>query len=238
MKIDILAFGAHPDDVELSAGGTLLQQIALGKKVGLVDLTRGELGTRGTPEIRTQEATQSAKLMGASLRVNLDFADGFFTHDREHLLAVVEIIRLTQPEIILANSLSDRHPDHGRAAKLVAEASFLAGLSKVETEWEGKKQSPHRPRIVYHYIQDHNLVADFVVDISAHIEKKIELIKSYKSQFYDPNSPEPNTPISSKDFWEFIFAKARTYGRPAGLEFAEGFNVTRTIAVDDLFKLI
>lgn len=236
-KLDILAFGVHPDDIELSCSGTLLRHKDAGKKIGLVDLTRGELGTRGTAETRDEEAAAASKKMGSALRANLGFADGFFTNDREHLIPVIEMIRLTRPEIVLANAVSDRHPDHGRAAKLVADAFFLSGLVKIETEWDGVAQEPWRPKALYHYIQDYSLEPDFVVDITGYMDKKLEVIKMYTTQFYDPNSKEANTPISGKDFLEFVVAKARVQGRPAGFEFGEGFTTARPVGVKDLFNL-
>ncbi|MEO1517034.1 MAG: bacillithiol biosynthesis deacetylase BshB1 [Bacteroidota bacterium] len=239
MKVDILAITAHPDDVELSCCGTLLHQIALGKTVGLVDLTRGELGTRGTPEIREAEAMAAAQKMGASIRVNLGMPDGFFTHSRENLLKVVRVIRQYQPEIVLANAVHDRHPDHGKAAKLISEACFLAGLAKVRTlDNEGLTHQRWRPKVIYHMIQDYTLEPDFVVDISPYIDKKMELILTFRSQFFDPSSGELDSPISGQDFLEYIRHRARIFGRPAGMEFAEGFTVQRTIGVKDLFDLV
>lgn len=242
MKVDILAIGVHPDDVELSCSGTLLGQIAKGKKVGLLDLTRGELGTRGTAEIRDQEATNAAKLMGAQFRKNLEMADGFFQYTPENLKKIIQVIRTHQPDIVLANAINDRHPDHGRAAKLTADACFYSGLVKIETRSDtGEIQERWRPQAVYHYIQDYNLEADFVVDISAFIEEKMALIKTFKSQFYVPEareySNELSSPISGASFLEFLRAKARAYGRPSSFEFAEGFNVARTIGVKDIFDL-
>jgi bacillithiol biosynthesis deacetylase BshB1 len=242
LKVDILAVGVHPDDVELSCSGTLLRHIALGRTVGLLDLTRGELGTRGTAEIRDREAADSARLMGAQFRKNLGMADGFFEVNRDHLLPIIQVLREHRPEIVLANALKDRHADHGRAAKLVADACFYSGLAKIETAGEhGNLQEPWRPRALYHYIQDHNLVPDFVVDISPFIEKKMELVLAFRSQFYQPQdaefADEPQTPISGRDFFEFLKAKGRSYGREAGFEFAEGFNVARTPGVLDLFSL-
>ena len=237
MKLDILAFGVHPDDVELGAGGTVLKHIALGKKVGIVDLTRGELGTRGTAETRDEEAAMASKFMGAAMRANLGFADGFFKNDQEHQLAVIEMIRFLKPDIVLANAVSDRHPDHGRAAQLVAEACFYAGLSKIETTWDGEPQEKWRPAAVYHYIQDYNLEPDFIVDINGYVDRKLELVQCYKTQFYDPTSTEPQTPISGKDFLEFVVAKARTYGRAAGFEYGEGFTTARTVGVASLFDI-
>jgi len=237
MQLDILAIGVHPDDVELACSGTLLHHIALGHKVGILDLTRGELGTRGSAELRTQEATAAAALMGALVRQNLDLADGFFQNNTDAVLAIVQQIRRFRPRIVLANAIKDRHPDHGRAAQLIADACFYAGLRKIETTWQGEAQSAHRPENVYHYIQDYNLQADFVFDISAQMDKKLELILCFGSQFFDPNSQEPRTPISGADFLEFIRAKARTYGRPAGFDYAEAYTVARNIGVRNLFDL-
>lgn len=237
MKVDILAIGVHPDDIELSCCGTLLHHIALGKTVGLLDLTCGELGTRGSAEIRLQEAEVASQMIGAVVRGNLEMEDGFFEYTKENMLKIVEIIRLMRPEIVLANAVSDRHPDHGRAAKLTADACFYAGLRRIETEWEEEAQEAWRPKAVYHYIQDHNLTPDFVVDISPYIDQKIEIIQAYKSQFYDPKSKEPKTPISGKEFLNFIKGKNATYGRPAGFEYGEGFTVARTLGVNNLFDL-
>ena len=243
MKIDILAIGVHPDDVELSCSGTLLQHIDQGKTVGLLDLTRGELGTRGTAEIRDQEAKDAAELMGATFRKNLEMADGLFQYTPENLKKIIQVIRTHQPDIVLANALSDRHPDHGRAAKLTADACYYSGLVKIETsDEEGKLQDRWRPQAVYHYIQDHNLTPDFVVDITDVIDRKMELIRAFKSQFYVPEAKEYATelssPISGKQFMDFLKAKASTYGRPAGLDFAEGFNVVRTPGLKNLFDLL
>ncbi len=238
MKLDILAVGVHPDDVELSCSGTLLKHIALGKKVGLLDLTRGELGTRGSAEIRDKEAADSARIMGALVRDNLRMADGFFENDKANKLKIVQILRKYQPEIVLANALNDRHPDHGRAAKLTHDACFLSGLIKIPTyDDDGNLQDRWRPKALYHYIQDYDLKPDFVVDITPYMEKKLELIFAFKSQFYNPDSKEPISPISEKSFIDFIQSKNRSFGRPAGAEFAEGFNVARTMGVKDLFDL-
>lgn len=243
MKIDILAIGVHPDDVELACSGTLLHHIALGKTVGLLDLTRGELGTRGTAAIRDQEAAESARLMGAAFRKNLGMADGFFEYNQQHILPIIQVLREHQPEIILANAPEDRHPDHGRAAKLVADACFYAGLAKIQTtDVHGNAQERWRPKALYHYIQDHNLRPDFVVDITPYIEKKMELILAFRSQFYteDPGeyAGELSTPISGKDFFEFLKAKARSYGRVVNYEYAEGFIASRTPGVQNLFDLV
>lgn len=238
MKLDILAIGVHPDDVELSCSGTLLKAIDQGRKVGLLDLTRGELGTRGSAKIRAKEAAAAAKLMGALVRENTKMADGFFRQNRKNILKVVRVIRKYQPEIVLANALEDRHPDHGRAAKLTSDACFVAGLAKVLTiDDEDNEQERWRPKAIYHYIQDQHLKPDFVVDITPFIDRKMELILAFKSQFYDPDSTEPESPISSQNFLESIKAKNRVFGRPAGVDFAEGFNVERTPGVKDLFDL-
>ena len=225
MKLDILAFGAHPDDVELSCSGVILKNTTIGKKVGLIDLTKGELGTRGTPAIREKEAKASAKILGVLFRENLKMADGFFMNDKKHLLKVIQKIRQYRPDVVLANALEDRHPDHGRAAKLVADACFLSGLVKIVTKQNGKKQEAWRPKAVYHYIQYRKLKADIVVDITPFIEKKMESIYAFSSQFYNPDSKEPSTLISQKDFFEYIKTREREYGQLIRVEYAEGFNV-------------
>jgi bacillithiol biosynthesis deacetylase BshB1 len=237
MKLDILAVGVHPDDVEISCAGTILHHLSLGHKVGLLDLTAGELGTRGSAEIRKLEAEKASELLGIHIREALNFEDGFFSYKPDNLLEIIKIIRKYRPEIILANSLSDRHPDHGRAAKIVSDAAYYSGLVKIETNHESISQESWRPKAVYHYIQDYNLKPDFVFDITGYMDRKIEVIMSFKSQFYNPDSDEPETPISSKEFLEFIKSKARTYGRASGFEFAEGFNVNRTIGIKNLFDL-
>ncbi len=237
MKLDILAFGAHPDDIELSCGGTILKHIRLGKKAGLVDLTRGELGTRGTPDLRDAEAKEAASILGVSARENLNFADGFFQNDHLHQLKVISAIRKYQPEIILCNAVTDRHPDHGKAARLVADAAFYAGLIKIETTLDGKKQDPWRTKAIYHYIQDRYIRPHFVTDITEFMEKKMEAVKAFRSQFYDPSSSEPVTPISSKEFLEFTYSRAMDMGRPINVKYAEGFTVERITAVHSLFDL-
>lgn len=238
MNIDILAFGAHPDDVELACVGTLLNAVDRGQQVAIVDLTGGELGTRGSKELRHQEALASAALIGASYRHNLDLGDGFFEINQTNLLKIVAEIRYAKPQIVLANSLDDRHPDHGRAAELVHRAVFLSGLRKIVTSYEGEEQDPWRPKACYHYIQDKNLDPDIVVDISKNFEKKIECIRCFSSQFYDPNSKEPDTPLTRPDFIDFIYGKAKTYGRHIGVEYAEMFNTKRYIGVADLSQLL
>jgi bacillithiol biosynthesis deacetylase BshB1 len=237
MKVDVLAFGAHPDDIELSCCGTLMNAVDAGKSIGLVDLTQGEMGTRGSAELRLSEARNSAKLMGASFRHNLSMRDGFFEINDQNLRLIVEQIRFSQPSIVLANSESDRHPDHGRAAELVHRACFLSGLQKYETSWNGKEQVKWRPTAVYHYVQDRNLEPDIVVDISKNFAKKIECLKCFASQFHDPNSKEPETPLTSHDFFDFIAGKAKTYGRHIHAEYAEMFTSKRYIGVDDITKL-
>lgn len=238
MKLDILAFSAHPDDIELSAAGTLMKHIAEGKTVGIVDLTQGELGSRGTIETRYEEADEASKIMGISVRVNLKMADGFFNDSEANKRLIIEQIRRFQPKVVLANAVEDRHPDHGRAAKLVSDACFLAGLRKIDTVWEGESQQAHRPKAVYHYIQDHYLKADFCVDITEFVDQKIEAIKAYKTQFYDPNSKEPVTPISGEEFFDFIKGRMMQYGRPIGAKYAEGFTVERELGINSFDDLI
>ena len=237
MKLDILAFGAHPDDVELGCSGTILKEISLGKKVGIIDLTRGELGTRGSAEIRDQEASAAAKILGVSIRENLNMRDGFFVNDEKHQLEIIKMIRKYKPEIVLCNAIDDRHIDHGKGSKLVSDACFLSGLMKIETELDGENQKPWRPKVVYHYIQWKNIEPDFVVDITGFTEKKIESILAYRSQFYDPNSKEPESPISSKNFFESLNYRSRDLGRLTGVEHAEGFTVERYLAVNSLGDL-
>jgi N-acetylglucosamine malate deacetylase 1 len=235
--IDILAFGAHPDDVELSAAGTLLKHRAAGYSIGIVDLTQGELGSRGTIHTRYEEAAEAAKILGLRDRVNLKMPDGFFTHSEENLRLVIEQIRRFRPTIVLLNAFSDRHPDHGKGSKLVSEACFLAGLNKVKTFWEAHPQEPHRPRFVYHYIQDRLIEPDFVIDVTEFAEQKFESIKAYKTQFWDPESKEPQTPISGEEFFDFLKGRMSGLGRAIGAKYAEGFCVERTIGVKDLFDL-
>jgi len=237
-KVDILAVGSHPDDVELSAAGTLLRHASLGKTFGLLDLTKGELGTRGTPEIRAEEGAASARVLGAAFRETLDLPDGLFTHTPEYWLKIVRVIRACQPDIVLCNAPDDRHPDHGRAAKMTAEACFYAGLEKIETlDENGQSQAKWRPKAVYHYVQDRQLTPDFVIDITEWFPKKMEAILSFRSQFFSPDGEAPNTPISGKDFLDFMDSKARVFGRPIQAHYAEGFMVDRTPGVGNLFDL-
>ncbi|MFB0939244.1 MAG: bacillithiol biosynthesis deacetylase BshB1 [Urechidicola sp.] len=238
MKLDILAIGAHPDDVELGCGATIAKEISLGKKVGIVDLTRGELGTRGSAKIRDQESADSAKILGVQVRENLKFSDGFFTNDMKHQLEVIKMIRKYQPEIVLCNAVQDRHIDHGKGSKLVSDACFLSGLIKVETVYNGEIQQEWRPKRVYHYIQWENLKPDFVVDVTGFIDIKIDAVKAFSSQFYDPNSKEPISPITSKNFMDSIKYRAKDLGRLIGTEYAEGFTVERYVAVKSLDDLI
>lgn len=244
MKVDILAIGAHPDDIELSCVGTLLRHMDQGKAVGLLDLTRGELGSRGSAKLRDEEAAKSAKLMGAKFRKNLDMGDGYFEYNRLNVNRIIHVIRECKPDIVLANAIDDRHPDHGRAAKLIVDACFFSGLTKIETNnKKGKPQKAWRPKAVYHYIQDRHLKPDFVVDITDYMEQKIECIQAFGSQFYNKRTEkeykkEVKTPISGEDFLEFIKAKNRVFGRPAQFEFAEGFNVARIPGVNNLFDLL
>lgn len=237
MKLDILAIGIHPDDVELSCAGTILKHIEQGKTVGILDLSLGELGTRGNAQLRTQEATKAAQILGVSVREQLDMADGFFENNETNQRKIIEVIRKYLPEIVLCNAINDRHPDHGRASKLTSDACFYSGLIKIETLQNGVKQNPWRPKALYHYIQDQFIKPDFVIDITKYNDKKMESIMAYSSQFYDPNSKEPQTPISSKNFMEYINAKASVFGRAINVDYAEGFTVDRYIGVNSLFDL-
>lgn len=240
MKLDILAFGAHPDDVELGAGATIAKEVANGKKVGIVDLTRGELGTRGSAELRAIEASKAAKILGVSVRKNLEFADGFFVNDQQHQLAVIRMLRKYRPEIVLCNAIDDRHIDHAKGSKLVSDACFLSGLVKIHTKFEGEDnwQEPWRPKHVYHFIQWKNLTPDFVVDVTGYIATKTAAVMAYSSQFFDPNSKEPETPISSKNFTDSINYRSRDLGRLIGVEYAEGFTVERYVGIQKLDDLI
>ncbi len=238
MKLDILAIAAHPDDVEISASGTVIRHINLGYRAGIIDLTRGELGTRGNEEIRMKEAGEAAKIVGFEIRENLGLSDGFFSNHKDDLLKLVQAIRTYRPEILLANAIDDRHPDHPKAAAFVREGAFLAGLSKIDTfDKRGNTQERWRPKAIYHYIQDYQLHPDLVVDITPYFEQKMKSMLAFRSQFYDPGSAEPDSPISGKDFLDFIEAKARIFGRYIGVDYAEGFNVQRPAGVDDLMAL-
>ncbi len=238
MKADILAIGVHPDDVELGCGGTVAKLVSEGKKIVIVDLTKGELGTRGSEEIRKSEAEKSANILGVLERENLGMEDGFFQNTKENQLKIVQMIRKYQPDIVLANAIDDRHPDHAKAAKLVSDSCFLSGLKKVETQLDNDNQTEWRPKQVYHYIQWKDIAPDFVVDISAFIDKKIEACLAFESQFYNPESNEPITPIATKDFLESITYRAQNLGRLSGVDYAEGFTTEKLIAVKNFDNFI
>jgi len=237
IKLDILAIGAHPDDVELGCAGTIAKEISKGKKVGIVDLTRGELGTRGDANTRDTESNDAAKLLGVEFRENLNFSDCFFANDKEHQLKLVELIRKYRPDIVICNAAQDRHIDHSKAAKLVTDACFLSGLIKIETTFDSISQNPWRPVNVYHYIQWNNNEPNFVVDISDFIKNKLDAVMCYKSQFYNPNDSSEVTPISTKNFLNSIEYRARDLGRLTGVEYAEGFNALRTPIVNHISDL-
>ena len=237
MKIDILAIGAHPDDVELGCSGTIAKEIANNKKVGILDLTKGELGTRGSAEIREKEANHAAKILNVAFRENLNFKDGFFKNDEEHQLKLIQVIRKYKPDVILCNAIDDRHIDHPRGAKLVIDSCFLSGLKKIVTKYDNKEQEPWRPLNIYHYIQWKNLKPDFVVDISNFFEIKIKAVKSFKSQFYNEKEPVHNTPISTKNFLDSIEYRARDLGRLTNVDYAEGFISARLPLIDSITVL-
>ena len=236
MKLDILVFAAHPDDAELGCSGTIISQIAKGKKVGIIDFTRGELGTRGDEKTRKEEAVEASKIMGISVRENLAFADGFFKNDKEHQLKLISVVRKYQPDIVLANTIDDRHPDHGRAAQLASDACFYSGLKKIKTKYQGEKQEAWRPNRIFHYIQSNYIKPDFVVDISDVWEQKIEAVKAFKTQFFTGENEEEKdqTFISTPTFMKFLEARAREFGKHVGVEFAEGFISPKPLAVSDL----
>ena len=238
MKLDLLAFGVHPDDVELSCSGVLLVEKNNGKKTGIVDLTEGELGTRGTAETRYLEAADAARILGVDIRENLQLADGFFKNDEGHQRKVIQVIRKYKPEIVICNAPEDRHPDHGRSSSLVSDASFLSGLVKIETTDNGIGQEPWRPKYVLHYIQDRYLKPDFVVDISAVFEKKIEAIKAYKTQFYNSGIDGPETYISTPDFLDSVIYRYKMFGKMIGVKYAEGFISDKTIGIRNFDSLI
>ncbi len=237
MKLDILAIGAHPDDVELGCGGVIAKAVAAGKKVGVIDLTRGELGTRGTANTRDEEAKEAAKILKLAVRDNMKFADGFFTNDKQHQLELIKKIREYQPDIVLCNAINDRHIDHAKGSTLVSDACFLSGLLKIETTHAGILQDAWRPKHVYHYIQWKDIKPDFVVDVSGYMATKMAAVLAYKSQFYDKSSKAPQTPISSKNFTDSVVYRARNLGRLIGVEHAEGFTAERPIAVSHIFDL-
>jgi len=237
MKLDILAFGAHPDDVELSCGATLAKEISLGKKVGIIDLTQGELGTRGTAKIRLEEARNAAEILGVEIRENLKLADGFFENNKESQLLVIEVLRAYQPDIVICNAIDDRHIDHPKGSKLVSDACFLSGLRQIETQRNGVVQEVWRPKQIYHYIQWKDIEPDFVVDVTGFMDTKIKSVFAYESQFYNPDSQEPITPIATKNFKESIHYRAQNLGRLIGVEYAEGYTTERYVAVDSLGNL-
>jgi len=238
MKLDILAFGVHPDDVELGCAGTIMAAIDQGKKVGIIDLTRGELGTRGTPTTRTQEAAAAAKIMGVQVRENLDMADGFFVNDEAHQRKIIALIRKYQPDVILANAPEDRHPDHGRSAKLVSDAAFLSGLRKVETIYEGITQTAWRPAYTFHYIQDRFIQPSFVIDITSYMERKMEAVLAYGTQFTNADTTEPQTYISSPQFLETVKARALMLGKRIGVGYAEGYITEKIIGFSNFDAII
>jgi bacillithiol biosynthesis deacetylase BshB1 len=243
MKLDILAFGAHPDDIELSCGGTLVVEKNNGKKVGIVDLTRGELGTRGSAESRRQEAADAAAILGVDVRENLSMADGFFATDKEHQLKIITALRKYQPEIVLCNAPEDRHPDHGRSSNLVEEAAFLSGLKKITTyineDGIDVEQKEWRPSYVFSYIQDSYLKPDFLIDISDGFEKKIKAINAYKTQFFNPDlKDEPQTYLSTPDFLDSIIYRAKMFGKMIGVKYAEGYLSKKMIGVQSFDALI
>lgn len=238
MKLDILVLAAHPDDAELGCGGTIAAHVSKGKKVGIVDLTRGELGTRGTPETRIEEANRAAKILGLAARENIGLEDGFFETDKKHCLQVIKVIRKYKPEIIITNAPEDRHPDHGNAGKLCSRSSFLSGLIKIETVLEGKSQEAWRPKALFHFIQDRYLKPDFVMDVTDFWNSKMESIKAYESQFYNPNSEEPETYISSAGFMQFVESRAHEVGHSIGVKFGEGFIKEKQLFVKSFFDII
>ena len=238
MKLDILALAAHPDDVELSCAGTLHKAVKAGKRVGVIDFTQGELGTRGTPQTRRKEAADSAEILGLSARENLGFEDGFFKVDKAHQLEVIRMIRKYRPDIVLANAIDDRHSDHGRASFLAKEACFLSGLAKIETFENGELQEAWRPKVVYHYIQSIPIEPDFIVDVSEEWDVKMDSVKAYKTQFFDPDSKEPQTYISNPGFMEMINSRGTHYGHEIGVKYGEAFTVERKLGVDDITSLI
>ncbi len=237
MKLDILVFAVHPDDAELGCSGTILKHIAAGRKVGIVDLTRGELGTRGTAETRDQESAESTKILGLHARENLGMRDGFFKNDEEHQLKIIQMIRKYTPEVVLSNALHDRHPDHGRAGDLIYDALFLSGLAKIETQYDGAPQVAFRPRLLLQYIQDRYINPDILVDVTDFWDKKLECIHAFKTQFFNPDNDDQQTYISSPDFLKVIEARSRELGKSIGAVHAEGFTSKKLLGVSNLFDL-
>jgi bacillithiol biosynthesis deacetylase BshB1 len=238
MKLDILAIGSHPDDVELGCSGTLIKEIRKGKKAGIIDLTEGELGTRGTVETRHNEAADAAKIMGLSVRINMKMRDGFFVNDEQHQLQLIRILRRYQPDIVIGNIMDDRHPDHGRAGKLIFDSCFLSGLKQIKTVDEGKEQEKWRPKQLFHYIQDRFYEPHFVIDITEVFDQRLKAIQAYKTQFHHPGSNEPETYISSPDFMEALTARARLLGKRIGVKYAEGFLSEKSIGIDSFDALV
>lgn len=238
MKLDLLVIASHPDDAELGCAGTILTEVSKGRKVGIADLTKGELGTRGTIETRKEEAALASKILGLSVRENLGFEDGFFQNDKHHNLELIKIIRKYQPEIVLTNAIHDRHPDHGNGSELVYRACFLSGLSKIETRMNGEIQKEWRPKYLYNFIQDRYITPDLIVDISSHWQKKLEAILAYKTQFYHPEEKGPETYISSPEFLKYVEARAMEFGHAIGVMYGEGFTKNRQIGVESLFDII
>jgi N-acetylglucosamine malate deacetylase 1 len=235
MKLDILAFGAHPDDVELAASGTILKHIAFGRKIGIIDLTLGQLGSRGSVALRKEEAADASKILKLAVRENLGMEDGFFENDQSHQMKVVRMIRKYQPEIVLANATEDRHPDHSKGSKLVSDSCFLSGLVALKTNEEEKEQIAWRPKAIYHYIQDRYQKPDFVIDVSPYWQERMKSVMAYSSQFYNGKNEGNQTPISSKEFLNFLEARAREFGRQINCEFGEGYTVERTLEMKELF---
>jgi bacillithiol biosynthesis deacetylase BshB1 len=238
MKLDILAIGSHPDDVELGCSGTLIKEIRKGKRAGIIDLTEGELGTRGTVETRHNEAADAAKIMGLSVRINMKMRDGFFVNDEQHQLQLIRILRRYQPDIVIGNIMDDRHPDHGRAGKLIFDSCFLSGLKQIKTVDEGKEQEKWRPKQLFHYIQDRFYEPHFVIDITEVFDQRLKAIQAYKTQFHHPGSNEPETYISSPDFMEALTARARLLGKRIGVKYAEGFLSEKSIGIDGFDALV
>lgn len=236
-KLDVLVIASHPDDAELGCSGTIAAQIAKGYKVGIVDLTQGEMGTRGTPEIRLQESKEAGRILQLSARENMGFKDIYFKDDEEHQHKLIQIIRKYQPEIVLANAISDRHPDHAKGANLATKACFMSGLQKIKTSFNGITQNAWRPKFVYHYIQNNFIEPDFIVDITPFWQTKIESILAFRSQFYDPSNSEPESFISDPEFLPFIEARARELGHRIFVKYGEGFTKERFLGVHDLFDL-
>jgi len=238
MKLDLLAIAAHPDDAELGCSGAIIAALAQGKKAGIIDLTRGEMGTRGSVTTRDQEAAAAAKIMGLSIRENLNFKDIYFSNDPEHQVEVVKMLRKYQPNVVITGAIRDRHPDHAKGSALVKQACFMSGLSKLVTDLDGHRQEPWRPSVVYHFIQSYYIVPDLVVDISEFWERKMQTIKAFKSQFFDPGNTEPETYISSPDFMKMVESRAKEMGHSIGAAYGEGFTVERNIGVKNLLDLI